>query len=62
MRCPKCKSEQVFVVDTRPKDETTWRRRACTSCGYRFNTMELEESEYQDLKRFAISLRKEYGG
>lgn len=58
MLCPKCKSYQVFVVDSRPKDETTWRRRACESCGYRFNTMELEETEYIALKVSAIAMRE----
>lgn len=46
MRCPKCKSVNVYVVDSRPKDGTTWRRRECSGCNHRFNTMEIDEELY----------------
>lgn len=47
MLCPKCKSEQVFVVDTRNIGDTTWRRRKCESCGNRWNTKEIDQELYE---------------
>ena len=42
MRCPKCTSLEIKVLDTRiGKNETsTRRRRECLDCGYRFTTIE----------------------
>lgn len=41
MICPKCKSEQVYVIDSREMDEKTIRRRReCESCEQRFTTFE----------------------
>ncbi|MEC7287234.1 MAG: transcriptional regulator NrdR, partial [Verrucomicrobiota bacterium] len=42
MRCPKCSSIEIKVLDTRTgKNETSIRRRReCLSCGYRFTTIE----------------------
>ncbi len=47
MICPRCKSDQVIVVDSRPRAETTWRRRECYACKNRFNTCEIEEEAYK---------------
>lgn len=41
MPCPKCKSKQVIVVDSRPYGYTVKRRRRCMDCGYRFSTVEV---------------------
>ena len=46
MLCPKCKSDQVIVVDSREKDGTAWRRRECAVCKIRFNTKEIDEGLY----------------
>ena len=44
MKCPKCKSTQDHVVDTRPRvDHTVKRRRECYICGHRWNTTERED-------------------
>ncbi len=51
MRCPKCKSEDVYVVDSRSSRETTWRRRECSRCNHRFNTMEVDEALVKALER-----------
>lgn len=41
MICPKCKSEQVYVIDSREMDEKTIRRRReCEECKQRFTTFE----------------------
>lgn len=40
MRCPKCKHTEHAVLETRTTGEFFRRRRRCTSCGYRFSTVE----------------------
>lgn len=49
MTCPLC-GDSTKVVDTRPVQSSTWRRRECVFCGYRFNTMEVELGERTGLK------------
>lgn len=45
MKCPFCSFEETKVLDKRPSDEqTNRRRRECTSCGKRFTTYERIES------------------
>ena len=47
MRCPKCKSESVYVTDTMPGDDgRIYRRKRCEACNFRFNTVEVTEAEY----------------
>lgn len=46
MRCPRCKTDDTKVIDSREAEEgaSIRRRRACSSCGHRFTTYErLEE-------------------
>lgn len=40
MQCPACEHEHSATVDTRPKPKSIYRRRVCTSCGYRWTTYE----------------------
>lgn len=41
MKCPKCGSCQIDVIDSREKpDNTRYRRRSCIDCGHRFSTIE----------------------
>lgn len=41
MKCPKCGSSQQSVIDTRSGGDTVIRRkRQCTACGNRWNTLE----------------------
>lgn len=47
MTCPKCNNEITKVVDSRADDESVWRRRECQGCGYRFNTIEIDEDYYE---------------
>lgn len=43
MLCPKCKSCETQVIDSRDSSEGIRRRRACQSCKYRFTTYERVE-------------------
>ncbi len=40
MRCPQCGSDQLTVLDSRPRTDSVRRRRECLNCGHRFSTME----------------------
>lgn len=40
MKCPKCQSEELSVVDSRGDDGSIRRRRECQDCSYRFTTFE----------------------
>ena len=42
MLCTKCKGD-TRVAESRPRNETTWRRRKCLSCGTQFRTIEILE-------------------
>lgn len=53
MLCPKCKSNKLTCIDSRPSGDTTRRRRMCLDCKVRFSTMEIPEYEYNDLKNKA---------
>lgn len=45
MTCPVCGSDTT-VVDTRsPEPDVVKRHRSCVDCGYRFNTVEVEENK-----------------
>ena len=53
MRCRACRSYQVRTVDSRQYDDQVRRRRECTDCGVRFNTIEIPLEEYKRLKQLA---------
>ncbi|MCB0309751.1 MAG: transcriptional repressor NrdR [Bdellovibrionales bacterium] len=40
MKCPKCGSAELSVVDSRGDDNAIRRRRVCQSCSFRFTTYE----------------------
>lgn len=50
MNCPKCKSDDLVVVDSRPNAGTVRRRRVCNVCGERFSTVEIGKEFYNDCK------------
>lgn len=50
MLCPKCKSDNLKIVESRPHGATTRRRRMCLDCEVRFNTLEIIDYEYDNLK------------
>ena len=43
MKCPYCGYEDLKVIDSRPVDDKTRRRRECVRCGERFTTYEAVE-------------------
>lgn len=49
--CPKCKSEDLYVVDSRNQKgcDYLYRRRECAICGHRFTTVEIDNDTYKDL-------------
>ena len=54
MRCPKCRSRDDKVIDSRQSRDSSSirRRRECLSCGYRFTTYEeIERSDLRVVKR-----------
>jgi transcriptional repressor NrdR len=44
MKCPYCGFEDLKVIDSRPVDDKTKRRRECVRCGERFTTYEAVET------------------
>ena len=43
MRCPRCSSDSLSVIDSRAEDNEIRRRRECQACTYRFTTFERVE-------------------
>lgn len=43
MRCSRCNSTKLSVIDSRADSDSIRRRRECTSCGFRFTTFERVE-------------------
>jgi transcriptional repressor NrdR len=43
MKCPRCVSEQLSVIDSRSDEGAIRRRRECDQCGFRFTTFERVE-------------------
>ena len=49
--CPACGSENVFVIDSRMRKDTVYRRRKCGDCNYKYSTIEIINEEYFNLKK-----------
>ena len=52
MLCPKCRSSQSVVADSRQRVariNTVYRRRHCLDCGTRWKTYEIDEAAYASL-------------
>ena len=56
MKCPKCGQNECIVIDSRPKEDHTYRRRSCYYCQHRFSTFEISEDEYEKLKEVAVTV------
>jgi transcriptional regulator NrdR family protein len=56
MKCPKCLTEGVEVVDTRNAYTRTVRRRKCKTCGHKYTTWEMPESELSELRKRSAAL------
>jgi len=52
MTCPNCNSENIYVVETRSRDEDgiIRRRRKCSDCGHTFRTYEVLAKDLKKLK------------
>ena len=51
MKCPNCKSLNVFTIDSRSMKDTQKRRRSCNGCGHRFTTYEHTKQEIEQFKQ-----------
>jgi len=53
MRCPKCKTGETKVIDSRTIEDgfSIRRRRECIACGYRFTTYEKIELDIMIIKK-----------
>lgn len=56
IRCPDCKAQDNFVVDSRVKSngENIRRRRECAVCGIRFTTREVAAEHISKIEGFAV--------
>ena len=63
MRCPECKSDDNYVIDSRRAQEkgmnSVKRRRECMDCFHRWNTFEMSEEEMKRMKRF-LEMKEEF--
>jgi transcriptional repressor NrdR len=57
MQCLKCKSHESYVIDSRPREATVYRRRRCEECGYRWSTTEVPQDQYEKFGQVAKALR-----
>ena len=48
MTCPNC-GDKTIVINSRPHEDNTYRRRECVSCGQRFSTVEIDVDMYKKL-------------
>lgn len=58
MKCPYCKSEQSYCIDSRQLFSIRRRRYKCASCGERYNTEERVVREELDVDKLKAD-RKE---
>jgi len=56
MICPNCSSSITHVLDTRSYPLYTRRRRECSSCSYRFSTLESIERKLLDNPESLLNL------
>lgn len=55
MKCPVCNHPGAKVIDSRMKDNLKLRRRECTECGHRFNSVEIYQTSHGRLIDIAKS-------
>ena len=49
MKCPKCGSDKLHVLDRRIKQGLIQRKRECLNCDHRFNTVEITQAKWDDV-------------
>lgn len=60
MKCPNCKNNNIYVLDTRPSSENSIRRRrVCLDCDHRWTTYEYskEDLDNRKIKKFVRIVR-----
>lgn len=57
MRCPICSEDALQVLRTVDEGYVIARKRKCTKCGHRFNTLECDAQEMERLKSLRQTLR-----
>ena len=57
MICPKCGTDNTFVIDSRQMREGRRRRYRCNGCGERFSTWEIEADRWETTKAIAQKCR-----
>lgn len=50
-RCPVCKSENIYVIDSRKQEGSIRRRKLCKNCEARFTTYEVSEVEMLKIRK-----------
>ena len=51
LKCPSCGNPKTGTIDSRESDGMKRRRRACSSCGFRFTTYEIDSRQYEAFKK-----------
>ena len=46
-RCERCSEDSVYVIELRRNGQGIRRRQACKSCGFRFTTYEISETNFK---------------
>jgi transcriptional regulator NrdR family protein len=59
MNCPRCGSNQVMVIDSRPRQNETVikRRQRCSNCFYTFGSVEIYEDEFKKLTGYEKAVK-----
>ena len=50
-KCPNCKSENLYCVDSRKSQGKVRRRKKCLECGFKFSTIELPMNEVYRIEK-----------
>lgn len=50
MRCPRCGSQNTKTIDSRPTAVSRRRIHKCNSCGFRYRTYEIMESDFERMR------------
>ena len=61
LTCPKCGDDRLYVLDSRNnKDQVPYlfRRRQCSICGCKFNTVEITKKDYDALQSYLSDKNK----
>jgi len=62
MKCPKCESAGLQVLDSRPHEDcnSVKRRKFCPGCNYKFSTFEIIQDNEYDLTLELLSVGNQF--